>query len=66
MPDATERNEEVKQRILKRGRVYDTRGVDTIAVIKTLNRGIRVQYTGAFDTKPLNRVESSHHIKQSK
>ena len=60
MSDAPERKC-VKMRTLKRGRVYCTRGVETIAVMETMIRGIRVQYTGVFDIDPENEVESGHY-----
>ena len=46
---------------LRRGRVYDVSGVETLAVVEATIRGIRVIYTGEFDTAAENGVKSERH-----
>jgi hypothetical protein len=54
-----------KTKELKRGRVYDCRGWDDLAVVEVTMRGVKVRYTEAAGTLPspptLANLECSHN-----
>ena len=49
---------ERKRRELKRGRIYDVRGVETLSVVEDTLRGVRIVYTGKFDIDMDSGVKS--------
>ena len=56
---------EMRTRTLRRGHIYGVQGVETLAVVESTIRGVKVRYTGEFDTEPQPGIESGQ-TKQTK